>query len=114
MLSLLDSKEDQRIQDTDFFKTAPSTRDGPRCCAATNLTHLIKLLIKLNGYAIKALLDLGLQANYVLARAAFIAGLRLLKKRMLYPIYVANGQPMPEQSKIQHEVILVPIEIHGH
>ena len=38
----------------------------------------------------KALLDLGLQANYVSARAAFVAGLQPLKKQMLYSIYVAN------------------------
>ena len=62
----------------------------------------------------KALLDSGSQANYVSARAAFVAGLRPLKKRVPYPIHVANGQPMPEQSEIRHEVISVPMEIHGH
>jgi RNase H-like domain found in reverse transcriptase/Reverse transcriptase (RNA-dependent DNA polymerase)/Integrase zinc binding domain/Retroviral aspartyl protease len=62
----------------------------------------------------KALLDTGSQANYVSARAVFTAGLKPLRKKHPYPLHVANGQKMPEQSRITHEVLSVPMKIKGH
>lgn len=43
----------------------------------------------------QALVDSGLQANYLSARAVFLARLRLLRKEESYLLHVANGQPMP-------------------
>jgi hypothetical protein len=45
----------------------------------------------------KALVDLGLQLNYVSIRAVHVARLHPLKKLEPYSLQVANRQPMPKQ-----------------
>jgi len=52
----------------------------------------------------KALLDLGSQANYISGPALLKAGLRPRSKEILYPLHVANGEEMPGESVIKHEV----------
>jgi hypothetical protein len=49
----------------------------------------------MNGVKMKALLDLGSSANYILGSAALRARLRPLWKIDLYQLYVANGVEMP-------------------
>ena len=61
-----------------------------------------------------ALLDSGAQSNYISSRAVWLAGLRPTRKTTPYPLRVANGEPMPEESEITHEVTAVPLQIHGH
>jgi len=62
----------------------------------------------------KALLDSGASTSYVSTRAVIAAGLRPLLKEQPYPLHVANGQPMPEQAMIRHEVRSTRMEINGH
>ena len=62
----------------------------------------------------QALVDSGSQSNYISARAVFLAGLRPLRKQDSYPLHVANGQPMPGEAKITHEVTRVTLSIQNH
>jgi len=62
----------------------------------------------------KALLDSGAQSNYISSRAVWLAGLRPTRKKDPYPLRVANGEPMPEESEITHEVTAVPLQIQRH
>jgi hypothetical protein len=62
----------------------------------------------------KALIDSGSQENYVSAHAVFKAGLRLLRKQKSYLLHVANGQPMPDEARITHEVSEVELRIQEH
>jgi hypothetical protein len=75
---------------------------------------LIKLSVQLNRHWMKALVDSGSQESYVSAQAVFKAGLRPLQKQTSYPLHVANGQPMPEEAKITHEVTGVTLSIQDH
>jgi hypothetical protein len=59
----------------------------------------------------KALVDLGLQESYISACAVLKARLRLLQKRTLYLLHVANRQLMPKEAKITHEVTGVTLRI---
>jgi hypothetical protein len=52
------------------------------------------LLVELNRKQMQALVDLGLQANYLSTQAVFLARLRLLRKEESYLLHVANSQPM--------------------
>jgi transposase InsO family protein len=52
-----------------------------------------------------ALLDSGSQSNYVSGQAMMRAGLHPFQKEQSYPIHVANGQRMPGESVIRHEVM---------
>jgi transposase InsO family protein len=61
----------------------------------------------------KALLDSGSQANYISGKALFEAGLQPYQKREPYPLHVANGQRMPDESMIRREIV-VKLSIHGH
>ncbi|KAI1686157.1 reverse transcriptase [Pyrenophora tritici-repentis] len=76
--------------------------------------YLIKLQVKLEGRWMKALVDSGSQANYVSAHAASSAGLKPLRKQEAYPLHVANGEPMPGEQEITHEVRQVTLNIQGH
>ena len=51
-----------------------------------------------------ALLDSGSQANYISGRAMLRAGLKPQSKEIPYPLHVANGEEMPQGSRITHEV----------
>jgi transposase InsO family protein len=62
----------------------------------------------------QALVDSGSQANYISARAVLLAGLRPLRKEESYPLHVANGQPMPGETTITHEVTKVTLRIQDH
>ena len=62
----------------------------------------------------KALVDSGSQESYVSASAVFKAGLRPLRKQQAYPLHVANGQPMPDEARITHEVTGVTLRIQEH
>jgi hypothetical protein len=72
------------------------------------------LPVELNGKRMQALVDSGSQANYLSARAVFLAGLRPLRKEESYPLHVANGQPMPGGNQITHEVTGVTLSIQDH
>jgi hypothetical protein len=61
-----------------------------------------------------ALLDSGAQSNYVSSRAVWRAGLKPQRKQNPYPLRVANGEPMPAESEITHEVLSVPLQIQNH
>jgi transposase InsO family protein len=61
----------------------------------------------------KALLDCGAEDNYVSARAVFLAGLQPLRKAKPFSISLANGEEMPGQEQITHEVTTV-MEMQGH
>ena len=62
----------------------------------------------------QALVDLGSQANYVSAHAVRKAGLTQLRKQQPYPLHVANGEPMPNEERITHEVRQVTLSIQEH
>jgi transposase InsO family protein len=51
-----------------------------------------------------ALLDSGSQANYISGTAMVRAGLHPFLKKRPYPLHVANGERMPQESVIKHEV----------
>ena len=61
-----------------------------------------------------ALIDSGAQSNYISSRAVWRAGLRPRRKTNPYPLRVANGEPMPEESEITHEVLSVPLRMRDH
>ena len=61
-----------------------------------------------------ALLDSGAQSSYMSSRAVWLAGLRPQRKKEPYPLRVANGEPMPEESEITHEVTDVRMNLQGH
>jgi hypothetical protein len=69
------------------------------------------LLVKLNRKQMQALVDLGLQANYLSAQAVFLARLRPLRKEESYPLHIANSQPMLGGNQITHEVTGVTLSI---
>jgi hypothetical protein len=52
----------------------------------------------------KAFVDSGSDNNYISGEAALRVGLQPRLKRTLYSLYVANGQTMPGESIIKHEV----------
>ena len=62
----------------------------------------------------QALVDSGSQANYVSAHAVRKAGLTQLRKQQPYPLHVANGEPMPNEERITHEVRQVTLSIQEH
>ena len=62
----------------------------------------------------QALVDLGSQANYVSAHAVREARLTQLRKQQPYPLHVANGEPMPNEERITHEVRQVTLSIQEH
>ena len=62
----------------------------------------------------KAFVDSGAQASYISARTVFRAGLKPRRKKKSYTLFVANGQPMPGETEITHEVTGVTLDIHGH
>ena len=62
----------------------------------------------------KALLDCGAQSSYLSASAMRRAGLTPQRRKQPYPLQVANGQPMPGEDQITHEVIRVPLQIQQH
>jgi transposase InsO family protein len=61
----------------------------------------------------KALLDSGAQANYVSGEAVLRAGLQPSLKECSYELHVANGEQMPQESLIRHEV-LTTLDIQGY
>ena len=61
-----------------------------------------------------ALLDSGSQSNYISSRAVWRAGLKPQRKKDPYPLRVANGEPMPQESEITHEVSSVPMILSKH
>ena len=61
-----------------------------------------------------ALLDSGAQSNYISSRAVWQAGLKPQRKQNPYPLTVANGEPMPAESEITHEVLSIPLQIQDH
>jgi transposase InsO family protein len=61
-----------------------------------------------------ALLDSGSQSNYISSRAVWRAGLKPQRKKDPYPLRVANGEPMPQESEITHEVSSVPMTLSKH
>ena len=61
-----------------------------------------------------ALLDLGLQLNYISSRAVRRARLQLQQKKDPYLLHVANREPMPQESEITYEVSSVPITLSKH
>lgn len=61
----------------------------------------------------KALLDSGAQANYISGKAMLTAGLQPYLKERSYELHVANGEQMPQESLIKHEV-LTTLDIQGH
>ena len=61
-----------------------------------------------------ALLDSGAQSSYLSLRAIWLAGLRPQRKEQPYPLRVANGEPMPEESEITHEVTDIQMNIYRH
>ena len=52
----------------------------------------------------QALLDSGAQANYISGKALLRAGLQPRQKQRSYELHVANGEQMPHESTIKHEV----------
>jgi hypothetical protein len=52
----------------------------------------------------KAFVDLGSNNNYILREAALRAGLQPQLKQTPYLLQVANGQRMPGELTIKHEV----------
>jgi hypothetical protein len=84
-------KEVLRLRYTVFFRRTPNTPNPRKEINSINSLTLLTLLVKLNGRRMQALVDLGLQANYLSARAVFLAGLRPLRKEKSYLLHVANG-----------------------
>ena len=61
-----------------------------------------------------ALLDLGLQSNYISSRAVKRAGLQPQQKKDLYPLRVTNREPIPQELEITCKVSSVPITLSKH
>jgi transposase InsO family protein len=61
----------------------------------------------------KALLDSGSSANFISGDAALRAGLKPYLKEEPYPLHVANGERMPNESIIKHEA-MTKLDIQGH
>jgi transposase InsO family protein len=61
----------------------------------------------------KALLDSGSSANFISGDATLRAGLKPSLKKDPYPLHVANGERMPHESLIKHEVV-TKLDIQGH
>ena len=104
-------KEVLQVQHAVFFRQTPNTPNPRKEINSINSLTLLTLPVKLNGRRMQALVDSGSQANYLSARAVFLAGLRPLKKEESYPLHVANGQPMPGGNQITHEVTRVTLSI---
>jgi hypothetical protein len=54
----------------------------------------------------KALLDLGLLANFISRDTTLWAGLKLSLKKDPYLLYIANRERIPHELLIKHEVII--------
>jgi hypothetical protein len=52
----------------------------------------------------KALLDLGLSANFISGTAVLRAGLKPYCKQTPYSLHIANGERMPTELGISHAV----------
>ena len=94
-----------------FFRRTPDTPNPRKEINSINSSTLLTLPVELNRRRMQALVDSGSQANYLSARAVFLARLRLLRKEESYPLHVANGQPMPGGNQITHEVTRVTLSI---
>jgi predicted aspartyl protease len=70
----------------------------------SSISYLITLTVNVRGVQIKAFVDLGSDNNYISGEAALRAGLQPRLKRTPYLLQVANGQRMPRESIIKHEV----------
>jgi hypothetical protein len=114
LLNALGREEGQRFWQRYFFRPTPSARNNPRQVNSIGDDSLIKLTVKFNGIRMKALLDLGAQLNYLSTSAMRRAGLTLQRCKQAYPLQVANGQLMPGEDQITHEVTRVPLQIHQH
>ena len=80
-----------RLRHTVFFRRTPDTPNPGKEINSINSSTLLMLPVELNGKRMQALVDSGSQANYLSARAVFLAGLRPLRKEEGYPLHVANG-----------------------
>ena len=104
-----------RISTTRVFFRPTTGQKGPsREINVLEPLGLIKLQTKLNGTRMQALVDSGSQANYVSAHVVARAGLEVQRKQQPYPLHVANGEPMPNESEITHEVRQVTLSIQEH
>ena len=103
-----------QVQHAVFFRRTPKTLRTRKEINSINPLTLLTLLVELNRKQMQALVDSGSQANYLSARAVFLAGLRPLRKEESYPLHVANGQPMPGGNQITHEVTGVTLSIQDH
>ena len=104
-------KEVLRVRHAVFFRRTPDTPNPGKEINSINSSTLLTLPVKLNGRRMQALVDSGSQANYLSARAVFLARLRPLRKEESYPLHVANGQPMPGGNQITHKVTGVTLSI---
>jgi hypothetical protein len=104
-------KEVLQLQYTVFFRQTPNTPNPRKEINSINSSTLLMLPVKLNRRQMQALVDSGLQANYLSARAVFLARLRPLRKEESYPLHVANSQPMPGGNQITHKVTRVTLSI---
>ena len=100
-----------QLQHAVFFRQTPDTPRTRKEINSINSLTLLMLLVELNGKRMQALVDSGSQANYLSARAVFLARLRLLRKEESYLLYVANSQPMLGRNQITHEVTRVTLSI---
>jgi hypothetical protein len=61
----------------------------------------------------KALLDLGLSANFISGTAVLRARLKPYRKQEPYFLYVANGEEMPTELGITYAIV-TELNIQGH
>ena len=96
-----------------FFRAAPGgARD--RSINSIGTDHLIKLTVSIGDVQLKALLDSGAQGNYISRTAVERAGLQPRYKKNLYPVRVANGEPMPGEDTVTLEIRGAPIQLQHH
>jgi transposase InsO family protein len=65
------------------------------------------------GKRMLAFVDSGSDNNYISREVALRAGLQPSRKKSPYSLHTANGEEMPEESVIDHEVNTT-LHIHGH
>ena len=75
---------------------------------------LAKLIVKLVGYWMKAMLDSRASGNFISEKTVKVAGLPVSMKKHPYSLHIVNGQTMPGQPMVNYEVVGVFMEIQGH